>query len=435
MGLADSKKNVFTTISSYTSLIQRMQTYKPPNYSKSANNSKEIVPFLINILKTAVGSAALKEVVGKLLTDFVDNANSQLRIALKNQITSQYNSDEPLSASFKGEGIKVPVSTIDTYGKFKTSPGSSGGNLIYGSDDGFDSTAYNAISNEGSDVAISNMTINYDSLTDSFTFKPNSLSIGSDTTVGGLFGDYIDSVEIINKKEFVSNTMDKIFGTITSTQNKSAEEILKELEIDKMIENAINGDDSFELSPAEYEELRQRAENLKNGTNQYDMGCGMMSTYLPISGLTDLVNQISGSTDFNAVGNAVENTLDQSMSGNEDNAAENKESIRDGFFERLIKEMSITFIKSMTTAPQVRMIMSIISAFKNGEVDLKDVRDDLKKYKTLIMCLIKEALKMFVEYIFNLTIAILLKLVEVVIKKIVKEKITQYVGIMKSFAG
>jgi hypothetical protein len=81
------------------------------------------------------------------------------------------------------------------------------------------------------------------------------------------------------------------------------------------------------------------------------------------------------------------------------------------------------------------MIMSIISSFKNGEIDLKDAKDDLKKYKTLIMCLIKEALKMFVEYIFNLTIAILLKLVEVVIKKIVKEKITQYVGIMKSFAG
>ena len=122
MALTDNKKNVFTTIGSYTSMMQASKVPNQTTRFPSINNKKDVVPYLLDVLKVVSGSFALQQLIGKLFINFVDKAEPQLKSAVKKQ-TIQYNSGDGLPDDFKA-GYSVPVSQIDTYGKLKTNPDS-----------------------------------------------------------------------------------------------------------------------------------------------------------------------------------------------------------------------------------------------------------------------------------------------------------------------
>jgi hypothetical protein len=428
MGLVDNKKNVFTTIGSYTSVIQAVNATDTTNLFPSINNKKDVVPFMLDILKVVAGSTALQELTGQLFTNLVDKIEPQLKTAMKKQVV-QYNSGDGLPAQFTtGSGYSVKAKDIDVYGKLKTNPNSAGGNLIYDSGlQDFDGKAYNAIQNAGTFVNFGGLMMKYDTPTDSFVFKSN----GSSPNIGQWSTDYIDSLKIINKKEFITNTMNAMFGTLTKSQNKTVDEVYQELQVNKLLEQMINDDDSMVISPADNEELQRQAQQMVNGVLSYDLGCGLMAAVLPMSGMTSLVSSISGSTDAFFVGNQISAVIDSSIP-NQDTAAQNQQTVKDGFFQRLIKIITQALAQAMTTAPQIRAILAIISAFQNGIPQIGNPKDDLKKFKTVIMCNIKAAMRLINEFIYNLIVKFLVILLVPVIKKIIKEKINQYVGIVKS---
>jgi len=431
MSLMDNKKNVFTTISAYTSLKQERKLPNTTNLYPSVNNKKDVVPFLLDVLKTVVGSDALKQLTGELFTNFIDNVEPQLKTSIKKQ-TIQYNAGDGLPTYFKTTGISVPVKNIDIYGKFKTSPTSQGGSLLYDtSQPSFDNSARQAIQNAGTDTIYNNMIINYNAPSDSFIFKPTIAS--SSGTIGNWMGDFVDDAVIINKKEFLTNTMNAVYGSVSASQGKTVEQIYQELQISKLIEQLINDKDTFEITQDEFDALLQKAKELVDGIVYYDMGCGVIGATLPLSGMTNLIAQISGSTDSFAVGNLVEATIDKSTTGIQETADENKATIKDGFFQRLIKAITNILAQAVTVSPQIRALLVIISAFENnGVVQIGNPKDDLKKFKIFLNCIIKEAMKMINEFIFNLVVTFLIALIAPIIKTIIREKINQYVGIIKS---
>jgi hypothetical protein len=129
MGLRDDKKKIFTTISSYTSMMQSINATDTTNIFPSINNQKDIVPFLLDTMKVILGTDALQQTVGQLFTKFVDKIEPTLKTALKKQVT-QFNANDPLPNSFT-TGISVKVKDIDIAGKLKTNPNSQGGSLLY----------------------------------------------------------------------------------------------------------------------------------------------------------------------------------------------------------------------------------------------------------------------------------------------------------------
>jgi len=430
MSLSDDKKNIFTTIGAYTSLKQERNLPDTTNLFSSINNKKDVVPFLLDILKTVVGTDALKQLTGQLFTDFIDNVEPKIKAALNKQMI-QYNAGDELPTCFI-TGILVPVKDIDIFGKLKTNPNSAEGSLLYGSTINFDKIAYQAILNAGTDTSYYNLYINYNEATDSFIFKPK-LDIVPNPTIGEWLGNFINDTVIINKKEFLSNVMNAIYGSITTNQNKTVEQIYNELQISKLIEQLIDDNDSFEITQNEFDALLQQAQALINGVIYYDMGCGVIGATLPLSGMTKLISEISGSTDSFVVGNAIEATINESTADVQETAAENKQTIKDGFFQRLIKIIQQMLAQLMTTSPQIRALLAIISAFENnGIVQIGNPKDDLKKFKIFLKCIIKEATKMINEFIFNLVITFLVALLAPIIKKIIREKINQYTDIIKS---
>lgn len=432
MSLSDDKRSIFTTIGSYTSVIQTNNLPNNTNLFPSINNKKEIVPFMLDILKVVAGTDALQGLTGELFTNFINKVEPQLKVALKNQV-AQYNAGNNVPSYFQpaGVGVRVKVKDIDISGKLKSDPTSQSGNLLYdNSIPNFDGQAYNAIKN--GNAVFGNLNMKYAASTDEMVFNMN----GSSSSIGSWADDYIDSIQIINKKEFISNVMNKIYGTITKSQGKTVNEAYQELTVNALIAQLINDDDSFQISPEDNALLLQHAEEIINGVVNYDMGCGVLASSLPMSGLTSLINNISGSTgqatDPNYVGNQVNNTIDQSIQ-NKDVANANKETIKDGFFQRLIALINQALAEAMSTTPQIRALLSIISAFQNlGVTKIGNPINDLVKFKTLIKCIINEAMKLINEFIFNQIKKFLTILLKPVIQKIIKEKITQYAAIIKS---
>lgn len=432
MGLIDDKKNVFTTIGAYTSLREVKNLPDTSNLFPSINNKNDITGFLLDILGVVVGTTALQELVGELFTNFINDTEPTIKTSIKKQLID-YNSGDNLPTAFINNGVTVNVKDIDVYGKLKTNPNSDSGNLLYSSNnDNFDQKVYEAIINSGTDISYKNLLINYNSINDTLTFKPTIVS--TNKNIGEWLSDFIDGTTFLNKKEFISNVLNNIFGSVSANQNKTIEELTNETEINKILDQIIS-DGEFTVSEEDYFNLQQKAYELKNGTVFYDMGCGLVEATLPLSGLTDLVSQISGSTDPFAVSNIINNAIGDSFkfNNNEDINDKNNETIRNGFFVKLLNFIKLELIKILTLTPQARMLLAISTSFQNdGIPQISNPKDDFLKFKVYIKCMINDILSLLYKFIFNLIVQYLIELITPIVRQIIREKINQYLEIIRS---
>lgn len=434
MSLADDKRSVFNTIGAYTSMMEQGDAIRQTDLFQSINNKKDIVPYLLDVLKVVAGTEALKEAIGGIFTKLIDEVEPKMKEELKKQFV-QSNASDPLPSNFTTNGITVPVKTIDVNGILKEDPSSEVGNMIYGSTTNFNTRAYDAILNSGSPVGFSNMSIKYIQSSDSFQIKPS----GSTTNVSQYFADYIDSTQLIDKKLIVSGVMGVIYGTLVKEQNKTVEQAHEELEVETLLEQVLNGDDSFVISPEKYDEILAKATESVEGVLNYDMGCGLMPAELGLDDFSATVTTITGSNDAFLVGNEFENTINQSTSGNTETqelTEENKETIRDGFFQKIIDFFTVKLLGSVTTAPQIRTMFGMMSSLQNeGEVLLDNATDDMENFKTCIKCMAKEIMILVGKFLFALAIGYLIILLKPVIKRVIKEKIVQHYEIILSLTG
>ena len=434
MGLVDDKKSIFAEIGAYVSMIEQQDLSDPTNLFPSINNKKDAIAFMLDLLKTTEGADALRNTTGEVMTKFVTKVEPSLKKTLKKQ-TTQSNASDPLPTGITKHGITVPVAKLDIYGKYKNSPISSVGNVTYDtSKPSFDVAAYNAISNPGTEVTFGNVTIEYDEDDDTFTIKP---VVTTSTNIGSFFNDFIDALVIISVKEFTTAVMNALYGTIIANQNRTKQQIEDEVKATVFIEKMINETPDIALLPNDMFFISNKVDNLMNGISMLDVGCGVLQASLPLSGLTDAVQNLSGNTNPFEVTNQYIKTFDQSLATtqNTEVANNNRQAILDGFFTRLLNEIQNQLVGSVTTTPQIRAIIALSSAFTLGYPDLGTIEEYFKKYRTFIMCLLNQSKAELNKFIFDLVKKALIVLVLPAAKKILKEKINQYIGIIRSLIG
>lgn len=430
MGLIDEKRDIFTTIGAYTSLEAAGTPPNNTNIFPSINNKKDIIPLLLDLLKVVVGTDALQELTGKLFTNLITTIEPDLKAGIKKQ-NIQSNSGDLLPTAFQTNGYSVLVKDIDVYGKYKTPPAVQS-LLFNNATPNFDSSAYQAIQNPGTDIIFGNLNINYNSATDSFLFKPN----GVITDIGTWTNTFVDNMQIIDKKQFMSDALNLFYGTITTNQNKTVEQIAQELQVMQLIQQLMNDNDSFVIAPQDYDAILQKAQEQKNGITFYDLGCGVMEVIYPLSGMTDLISNISGSTDPFFVGNQVNNTIAQSTSNTPATSDANKQTIKDGFFQRLINFITQTLANAVCTAPQIRTLLAISSGFSNLDIpQIGSPLSDLKKFRIYLKCNLNVAMALINKFIYDLVITFLIALISPVIRQIIKEKINQFIKQIKSLVA
>ena len=270
MSISSNKQGVFTSIGAMSSLKQERKLPDRTNVFSSVNNKKDVVPFQLDVLKSLVGSEGLKELTGQLFTDFIDEVEPEFKKTLTKQLV-QYNSGELLNTQFINSGYNVDLKDIDVFGKFQDNPTSDIGSLLYSDDsETFDRKMYDAILT-ANDTTCNNMVLKYNAVTDKVNFKPTAGSSGSN--IGDWMADFVNDSVIIDKKVFLTNVMNAIYGSVTANQDKSIEQIYQELQVSKMIEQVIEDDDSFVISQEDFDALLQKAQGLVDGIVYYDMGC------------------------------------------------------------------------------------------------------------------------------------------------------------------
>lgn len=432
MSLLDDKRNVFNTIGAYVSFMEQKKPPSRTDLYSSINNKKDIVPYLLDTLKVVVGTDGIKELTGKMITDLVGESEDKLKTILKKQFI-QSNAGNVIPLSFINDGINIPIKDIDMTGKFKVSPVSDIGDLLYEKNiSNFDKLSFDAIEAPNTLIPFTtaDMGITYDDALDTFNIKP---VVNASSTIGDYFINYIDNAQIINKKEFITNILNGIYGTISKEKNRTTEQVFEELKAEQLLNQALNDDDSFEIATEDYDALLTKAEEMIEGVVNYDMGCGMVTAELALSALTTVIGDVSGSTNPYVVSNSIESTIDSASTSDAEATVENNETIKDGFFQKLLKLFSLGLLSAAILAPQIRVLLSLMSSLQNdGVIQISTPSEDMKNFKVVIMCLVKDIIKIVTEFIFDLVISYLIALITPVIKKIIKEKINQYSKIILS---
>lgn len=427
MSIINSKKEIFTNISALTSLKDEALSMQK-NIVNGINNAKEILPFLLDLSTTLVGSDFLATILGNLFAKFVRNVEPELKNILVLQM-SQYNSDQLISATAFNSGFTIPISQIDIYDKLKTDPNSDIGLSIYdNTNDNFDSKAYSAIINPGTDVSYLNISINYDESTDSLVIKP----LNTTQTIEDFVTEYICGLKLINEKEFITEVLNAIYGIKTSNQNKSIDKIKAELEIDSMLDKIISDLDDINLSESDLRSIDDNAQNIKNGIAYIDLGCGYEPNQITIETLLDTLSGITSSNDPYTIGNKFNSLIDSGSPSDDENARTKK----DGFIKRIINAVQKQILITTTLSPQMRTINIVLSGIKNnGDITTNNVKDDIKINSNLFKCISKKISALINEFVFNMVKKELQDLIIPAVKKIAIEKINQYTNLLKSLVG
>jgi hypothetical protein len=435
-GLVTKKKKIFDEIGAFVSMMEEMGTDNSTNLYPSINNKEDAIAFMIDLLKTITGSDALQKAVGDLMTKFADNVEPELKTGLKKQAVPS-TSDDPLPTAMTTNGITFPVSGkkgIDLSGQYSGKNPYSAVALLTNdvSTKSFDTAIRNAIATPDTEIPFGNnnlLTIKYNEVDDTATFKPKT-----GIKVGEFLLYFIDSLVIIDKKVFTASIMNSLYGTTSANQGKTQQQIENELIANVLIEKTIDQNPDVSILSTDMFSISEKANNMMNGVALLDVGCGILEASLSVDDLTDLANNVSGSTDAFAVANYFLTTFDKSLATTQNTAVaeNNKGAINDGFFTRLIKAIQIALAASVTITPQIRTLMGFINFLTNGSSELGTIEEDFKKYKIFLTCLINEAKKLINEFIFNMVKTALVRLLLPIGKKILREKINYYIGIIRS---
>jgi hypothetical protein len=435
MSAIDDKKSIIKQIGVLNSASKKVELPDLNVTLPSLNNDKEPIPFMLDTISVMAGSQGLEKMTGNILTKFVRNVEPSLKKSVKKQ-TVTHNSNKPLTTGFIS-GYAFPVKSIDLHGKLKTNPTSGVGSLIYGNNvNNFDKSIYNTINNAGTDITHGTgagaVIMNYDKTTDKLKIRP----VTGSQTIGAFIVAFIAGLVLINEVEFVSGVIDAIFGSASSKQNKTLQEIKEEEKIKKTINKITNGENSFELTENDLLEIENIANNRLGGKPKVDVGCSIIDSNVSLDDLKNLLVNTTGSTDPQKVGQSYGALIDNSFGKDVTQTnPSNKNAIRDGFFKRLIATILAILITSLTTSPQMRILIGIVNGLKNNDNlsgALGNPLDDIKKEHNLIKCLADSVGSLINEFVFNTLKSELIKLTIPITTLILGEKMKSFTNILNS---
>jgi len=422
-----AKKDIFNQISAFTSLKEI--ELKPNNLFdsiSSINNSKDVVPFLLDLSTSLVGSDGLENKFGLLFTQFI----SEYEIKSKELLQKQFlgvNSNLQLPTSFINNGINIPIKNLDDMGNLKTSKTDPLGELIYDdTTDNLTTKLKNSIISPNTVIQYNNLNLVYNENTQVVNIKP--LSSG---TISNFMSGYINNLPGINKKEIVADILNSVYGIKTKEQDKTVNEIRNEVEIDLIIDKLLTEED-LSLTEDDLIVINDIADEIFKGFNEIDLGCGFIINEITIDELVQISNSISDSDDPFEISNSVNDLFLNSL--DEDSDDSNKTNLKDSFIKRLINILKSRIIKDIIFSPDKKLLFYLNQSIQNNQnIDfninsINFVKDNLN----LIKCVSDDVKSLFIEFIFNLVKTEILEITKPVLQKIIKEKINNYTIILRS---
>jgi len=327
MSLIDKKKKVFGKIAAARTLTEGLPKLKLTSSMPSINNRTNSIEFLSDLTKSLVGYEALVSNVVDTITYSMDKIENELKKALKDELKSIVNcGTNPSSPSWlksNGNGIIIEVRKLDFFEVLKIDPASQAGRLIYtdvtpnytNSTD-FNTFLYGVIQNDGTTYTWQNLyDITFNSLgsgnrpNNALTIKLNQASDNKPITE--VNNSFIDSSNIVKGDIVLNQTMDILYGSISSNVSKSIKQLEREEKINSIVDKLINNeyenvisDDYFVFSNDEINQQQSASTNRRKGI-RYIQTSNQEQASVSIDALTTFSQEYSGATSTEQRKNAI----------------------------------------------------------------------------------------------------------------------------------
>lgn len=149
--------------------------------------------------------------------------------------------------------------------------------------------------------------------------------------------------------------------------------------------------------------------------------------------MSGCVETISNTTNSLTVIGALNDLVDSGFN-NSSSANKNDETIKDGFNRKLVNVIQTNTLKSTTTSISIKTLQAIVDDINNKAQNSSNV-DQTNANGDMIQCMSKTVLNNLNKVIFDGVKKEVKAIMIPVTKKIAKEKINQYLGLMKSLTG
>ncbi len=436
MAIIDSKKRIFNQVAALKTLNDGFPIFNLSNSLSSINNKQNSTDFLVDLLKTLVGYEQLKGGLINLLSLEMSKLEINVKKALKRNLKSYVNcGSNPAIPNFllnTGSGVDLEVSKIDFTDLMHVDPISQYGGLLYDDvNSGVNSTDFNTFlfstiqngnpQNWSSNLVHPILTVDFNAsgtINNVINIKSSSY-YSANKTLTELNNDYIDSVELFPSDKVLNNIIDSIFGSISSTINKSTNTMVNEEEINNIIDNLINTsnsatiDDSyFQFSNDEIRIQQEAAADRKNGIKKL-ITCNNLETNISINTLSAITTNIKNSPTpvdvRNSVSNGV-NTMANELSSNLNGP--DKESAKLNFIDLLIRKL-IQSIINMVLSPKILILFAMNHKIVNGlSSSFNGVIDFIKQNRVLFKAIIDSIRDVILTFLLELALKEILLLVE-----------------------
>jgi len=431
-GIIDEKRGIFNRLSVFTSLKEiELKGLNQFNSISSINNDKDPIPFLLDLSTTLVGGDGLEEKLGQLFTNFISNYNTNIKNILSDNFVN-FKSDKQLPTNFINQGITIPISLIDDLNNLKTEKTSPIGELIY------NDNTINLLTKLKNSIIIPNTVINYNNIDIIYNEDNESINIKptTNTSINQFINTFINGISEINKKEFVTDILNTIFGLKSVLQNKTINELNSENEIDIIIDKLINEEETIEFNDDDILKINRQSDELIKGVNQIDFGCGIIDNVLTIEQLNTIANNVNDSFDPFYVGNEFINIFNNTLNPNNDPS--NVSKLKDSFIKRLINNIKNRLLKDVLFSPDKKLLFIIFNYLQDDSLNIGNITnkiDYINNNKNIVNCLIKDVKSDITEFIFNLVKTEILEVTKPALNKIITEKINNYRIILKSLTS
>jgi hypothetical protein len=407
------------------------------------------VDFLVDITITMLGTEKLEEIVNKICKKMLKKddqlntkgSNNEGNLSFEERIKEMLymslrvkDDNLPMPIDFITTGYRIPVKAIDLFDLYKTNPSSTMGQLTYGTD--INNFNYKLQSNvlmnplatsQAQRVGISGVTFQSDNTGLFLDIKADSF-ITDKTTVNNFFYDiiYDNKFELFDTKKIMADLIDEIYNFLSKTKTKGSlqmEEIIKSI-VDN-ISNEKEIDTVFDFNPDTLTKIEDRINKRKNGSYLVDLGCNPTDIELDMAFIDEMLNPETFSTSI---------LSPISKSGNDPSNQALKENIHRG----IIKAMLFVLLKNTLFSPRLWTLFIISSIVKTGYSESiyyrmmtesipqqQFVFSMLKDKNKLIQFIGNEILKLLCDYLLEIVIKEITKLVTGMMAEVCKEKVAQ----------
>jgi hypothetical protein len=459
MSIINKKKKVFGKIAAARTLTEGLPLFKLTSLMPSINNRGNSVEFLSDLTKSLVGYEALVKGVVDTLTYSLDKIENELKKAmkqeLKNIVNCGVNPSTPSWLKSNGAGIIVEVDKLDFLNILKIDPASQAGRLIYSditpiytNSSDFNTFLYGVIQNDGTTFTWQNIyDITFNSLgnvnrpNNSLTIKTNQAA--DNQTLNDINTKFIDTTNIVKTENVLNQTMDILYGTISSNVNKSIRQLEREEKLNMVIDKIINNDyenvisdDYFVFSNEEVLEQQSVATNRRRGI-RYINTSEEVETSVTIDSLTEFNQDYLGSTSTEQRKNAIKNNLNRMANDNTDNITNptDNQSVKLNFIQLIVNTLTKSIINLMITPKNIFLFIINYKIIYGQNSNFTDSVDFIKKNKNLFNTILKKISGLIIGLLLSIVLKRISELVAASIAKKQKEKQILRLSQLQSLVG